>query len=86
VKEKGNMKEKGDRFGQGSKLDHSRSRHSWAAAIHLHTQQLRPDPKWPRHRSASVWAFHLWLDVSITGLVIYWMLYHVAPTLHKSMP
>jgi uncharacterized membrane protein YozB (DUF420 family) len=40
--------------------------------------------KWPRHRSVSVWAFPLWLYVSITGVVIYWMLYHVAPTLHKT--
>ena len=38
--------------------------------------------KWRLHRLISVWTFPLWLYVSVTGVVIYWMLYHVAPTLH----
>ena len=36
---------------------------------------------WPRHRALALWTFPLWLYVSVTGVVIYWMLYHVAPTL-----
>ena len=38
--------------------------------------------RWPRHRQIGVWTFSLWLYVSVTGVIIYWMLYHVAPTLH----
>lgn len=37
--------------------------------------------KWRLHRMISVWTFPLWLYVSVTGVVIYWMLYHVAPGL-----
>ena len=37
--------------------------------------------QWPRHRRISVWTFPLWLYVSVTGVIIYWMLYHVAPAL-----
>lgn len=36
---------------------------------------------WRMHRMISVWTFPLWLYVSVTGVVIYWMLYHVAPRL-----
>jgi uncharacterized membrane protein YozB (DUF420 family) len=36
---------------------------------------------WPQHRAVAAWTFPLWLYVSITGVVIYWMLYHIAPTL-----
>ena len=39
--------------------------------------------QWMRHRRISAWAFPLWLYVSVTGVVIYWMLYHVAPGLGK---
>ncbi|HEY2587735.1 MAG TPA: DUF420 domain-containing protein [Tepidisphaeraceae bacterium] len=37
--------------------------------------------KWALHRRISVWTFPLWLYVSVTGVVVYWMLYHVAPKL-----
>ena len=37
--------------------------------------------QWARHRKIARWTFPLWLYVSITGVVIYWMLYHLAPTL-----
>ena len=37
--------------------------------------------KWTLHRKISVWTFPLWLYVSVTGVVIYWMLYHIAPTI-----
>lgn len=36
---------------------------------------------WRLHRTISVWTFPLWLYVSVTGVMVYWMLYHVAPKL-----
>ena len=30
-----------------------------------------------RHRRIARWTFPLWLYVSVTGLVVYWMLYHL---------
>lgn len=36
---------------------------------------------WRLHRQISVWTFPLWLYVSVTGVMVYWMLYHVAPKL-----
>jgi uncharacterized membrane protein YozB (DUF420 family) len=36
---------------------------------------------WTSHRRISVWTFPLWFYVSVTGVAVYWMLYHVAPTL-----
>lgn len=36
---------------------------------------------WRLHRRISVWTFPLWLYVSVTGVMVYWMLYHVAPKL-----
>lgn len=32
-----------------------------------------------RHRQLAQWTFPIWLYVSITGVVIYWMLYHLYP-------
>ncbi len=32
-----------------------------------------------RHRRLARWTFPIWLYVSITGVVIYWMLYHLYP-------
>lgn len=29
-----------------------------------------------RHRKIAVWTFPLWLYVSITGVIVYWLLYH----------
>lgn len=37
--------------------------------------------RWVSHRKLSVWTFPLWYYVSVTGVVIYFMLYHLAPTL-----
>ena len=31
-----------------------------------------------RHRRIARWTFPLWLYVSVTGVVIYWMLYHLS--------
>jgi uncharacterized membrane protein YozB (DUF420 family) len=36
---------------------------------------------WDKHRKIAVITMPLWFYVSVTGVVIYWMLYHVAPTL-----
>ena len=36
--------------------------------------QLRVDP----HRRIARWTFPIWLYVSVTGVVVYWMLYHLA--------
>ena len=32
-----------------------------------------------RHRQFARWTFPLWVYVSVTGVVVYWMLYHLAP-------
>src|SRR5688572_31227105 len=37
--------------------------------------------QWARHRRIARPTFWIWLYVSITGVVVYWMLYHLAPTL-----
>jgi uncharacterized membrane protein YozB (DUF420 family) len=39
--------------------------------------------KWSQHRAIARWTFPLWVYVSVTGVVIYWMLYHIAPALQK---
>ena len=33
--------------------------------------------RYPQHRSIARWTFPLWLYVSVTGVVIYTMLYHL---------
>jgi putative membrane protein len=30
--------------------------------------------QWPRHRKLAAWTFPIWLYVSVTGVIIYWML------------
>src|SRR2546423_9153915 len=37
--------------------------------------------EWPRHTRIATPTFFLWLYVSVTGVVVYFMLYHLAPTL-----
>lgn len=32
-----------------------------------------------KHRQVARWTFPIWLYVSVTGVVIYWMLYHLYP-------
>ena len=41
------------------------------------TRALRE--QFDRHRRIARWTFPLWLYVSVTGVVIYWMLYHLYP-------
>ena len=31
----------------------------------------------PRHRAIARWTLPIWLYVSVTGVVVYWMLYHL---------
>lgn len=33
-----------------------------------------------RHKRIARWTLPLWLFVSVTGVVVYWMLYHLYPT------
>ena len=37
--------------------------------------------QWDRHRRIARPTFWIWLYVSVTGVVIYWMLYHLFPTM-----
>ena len=37
--------------------------------------------QWNRHAWIARWTLPTWLYVSVTGVVIYWMLYHLAPRL-----
>ena len=39
------------------------------------TRALRE--RFDRHRAIARWTYHLWLYVSVTGVVIYFMLYHI---------
>lgn len=36
---------------------------------------------WLRHRRVARPAFWIWLYVSVTGVIVYWMLYHLFPSL-----
>jgi uncharacterized membrane protein YozB (DUF420 family) len=36
--------------------------------------------RFDRHRRIAVWTLPLWLYVSATGVVVYWMLYHFKPS------
>ena len=49
----------------------------------LTTVALAALRKWRTHRTLARWTFPLWLYVSATGVVIYFMLYHLAPALKK---
>jgi uncharacterized membrane protein YozB (DUF420 family) len=37
--------------------------------------------QWERHRRIARPTFWIWLYVSVTGVIIYWMLYHLFPTM-----
>jgi uncharacterized membrane protein YozB (DUF420 family) len=39
--------------------------------------------KWATHRRVSPWSFWMWLYVSVTGVIIYWMLYHLFPGIQQ---
>jgi uncharacterized membrane protein YozB (DUF420 family) len=37
-----------------------------------------------QHRAIARWTWPLWMYVSVTGVIVYLMLYHLAPALHAS--
>jgi uncharacterized membrane protein YozB (DUF420 family) len=39
---------------------------------------------WPKHRRIARPTFWIWLYVSVTGVVVYWMLYHLFPRLAQA--
>jgi len=39
---------------------------------------------WARHRKIAPPSFFIWLYVSVTGVIIYWMLYHLFPGIQGS--
>jgi len=34
---------------------------------------------WARHRKIAIWTFPIWMYVSVTGVIVYLMLYHLFP-------
>ena len=43
----------------------------------LRTLSLARKRDWTRHRKWARWTFPIWLYVSVTGVVVYWMLYRL---------
>jgi uncharacterized membrane protein YozB (DUF420 family) len=39
--------------------------------------------RWEKHRKIARPTFWIWLYVSITGVIVYWMLYHLFPSLKQ---
>jgi uncharacterized membrane protein YozB (DUF420 family) len=37
--------------------------------------------RFTRHKAIARWTLPIWVYVSVTGVVIYWMLYHLAPAM-----
>jgi putative membrane protein len=37
--------------------------------------------QWDKHRRIARPTFYIWLYVSVTGVIIYWMLYHLFPSM-----
>jgi len=50
------------------------------APLALFTAYLGLTARIPRHKKLARWTLPIWLYVSITGVVVYWMLYHLYPT------
>jgi protein SCO1 len=50
------------------------------APLALFTAFLGLTARIPRHKKLARWTLPIWLYVSITGVVVYWMLYHLYPT------
>jgi uncharacterized membrane protein YozB (DUF420 family) len=40
---------------------------------------------WEKHRKIAPASFFIWLYVSVTGVIIYWMLYHLFPGIQGSV-
>ena len=39
--------------------------------------------RFPQHKRIVAWTWPIWLYVSVSGVIVYLMLYHLAPTLHS---
>lgn len=44
----------------------------------LRTLFLAGHKRWAAHKAIARWTLPLWLYVSVTGVVVYWMLYHMS--------
>ena len=57
--------------------------HTVLAAVNLpmvlRTLWLARREDWERHRRIARWTFPIWLYVSVTGVLVYWVLYHLNP-------
>jgi putative membrane protein len=53
-----------------------------ALPLVLRTAYLALTSQLPRHRRIARWTLPIWAYVSFTGVVVYLMLYHLAPALH----
>jgi len=40
--------------------------------------------QWDRHRRIAAPTYWIWLYVSVTGVIVYWMLYHLFPAMRAS--
>lgn len=47
----------------------------------LRTLYLGAKARWPAHRRLARWTFPIWMYVSLTGVAVYFLLYHVGPAL-----
>ena len=47
--------------------------------IILRTLYLATQSRFEEHRRAARWAFPSWMYVSVTGVIVYWMLYRLYP-------
>ena len=47
------------------------------AAQGARERDQRENRHFPRHRAIARWTLPIWLYVSVTGVVIYWMLYRL---------
>ncbi len=50
-----------------------------ALPLVLRTLQLSLSSRFPEHRRIARWTFPVWIYVSVTGVAVYVMLYHLAP-------
>lgn len=50
-----------------------------AAPLALYTAYLGIRGRLPRHVAVARWTLPIWLYVSVTGVVVYWMLYQLYP-------
>ena|SRR5438132_5006152 len=49
------------------------------APLAIFTAYLGLRDRIDRHRRVARWTYPIWLYVSVTGVIVYWMLYHLYP-------